>query len=466
MSVAKDDDGVAVIAQVFGEEQDEQKPKKITAKFEFDEDFQKRIAALAIRHPRFARRTEGLIEPDYFDAEEHSFLVDAANRYFRQYRTLPDSPAIFAHFLRKRMMEARVRKDFKESVVKEYKSLITENLADGDYIADEIGRFAKHQALQNAMLASVDMIEKGDLQGVENIMNKAMRVGAAEDLEEIDFWNDIDRRTQYRKDLLNGKIEKFGVPTGLSRLDAMLYHEGWGRKELTVIMAGAKKGKSMTLGHFSILGSLHGHNTLYVTCEVSNDIIADRMDANISKISMNELKNRYEEASSVVSTKSAATRGELRLVEAPSGSLSPSGLRRIIERHKADGITFDIIVVDYADIMRPDVVTTNDIENSKQVWLGLRAIAFEESAAVLTATQTNREGFKSDTAKAEHAAEDFNKIRIADLVISLNRTDDEKDKNKARLYFAASRNQAGEFTLNIEQNLESAQAITKITGVS
>jgi replicative DNA helicase len=115
--------------------------------------------------------------------------------------------------------------------------------------------------------------------------------------------------------------------------------------------------------------------------------------------------------------------------------------------------------------MIPDVRTYEERQDSKEVWIQLRGIAGEEDAAVLTATQTNREGFKASTAKAEHAAEDFNKIRIADLVISINRSDEEKDKGEARLYFAASRNQGGEFCLRVKQNMGAMQFITAVVGI-
>ncbi|MEO9497667.1 MAG: hypothetical protein ABJG42_24550, partial [Vibrio splendidus] len=122
--------------------------------------------------------------------------------------------------------------------------------------------------------------------------------------------------------------------------------------------------------------------------------------------------------------------------------------------------------VDYADIMAPDIYTQNEIENSKQIWLGLRAIAQIENAAMITATQTNRTGFKNTTAKAEDVAEDFNKIRIADLVISINRTDEERDRGEARLYFAASRNQSGEFSISIKQDLARMSFIDGVIGIS
>ncbi|WP_373417589.1 DnaB-like helicase C-terminal domain-containing protein [Vibrio sp. D404a] len=254
------------------------------------------------------------------------------------------------------------------------------------------------------------------------------------------------------------------MPTGVKKIDNLLYHKGLGRKELTAIMGGAKKGKSMGLGDIGARISLQGFNVLYATLEVAHTIIADRLDANITKTSMGDLESSMHKVRDKVLEK-ASHAGEFRICEFQSGTLTCKELRRVIERYRSEGIKFDLIITDYADIMAPDFMTQSETENSKQVWLGLRAIAQAEDAAVLTATQTNRSGFKNTTAKAEDVAEDFNKIRIADLVISINRTDEERDKGEARLYFAASRNQAGEFSIRIRQSLDKMSFIDGVLDI-
>jgi replicative DNA helicase len=92
----------------------------------------------------------------------------------------------------------------------------------------------------------------------------------------------------------------------------------------------------------------------------------------------------------------------------------------------------------------------------------LRAIAFEENVAMLTATQANREGHKAAVVKAEHVAEDFNKVRTVDLMISINKTEEEARDGIARLYFAASRNQESGFTIVVKQNLACMQFVTSV----
>lgn len=436
-------------------------------KFDFDEQFQWKIAALLMRDLRFARRTAGLVKPEYFDNEYIGFLVDCSQAYFQKYNVLASEVSIFIEVLKDNFARRKVRNDMRSEIVEAYKKLRKVSLTDSDYIAEKIGTFARHQAIQAATIQLIELSEKGDYDRGQEIMEKAFRVGVTNEFEDIDFAESVEARAARRKEIAAGTIKKTGISTGYKKIDKLLLHDGWGRKELSVLMGGAKKGKSMGLGQFAINAYRKGYNVLYVTCEVSTEIIQDRMDANISHIPIGELTNRINEAQrSVESITKSTSVGKLKIVETPSGTLTPAGLRRMIERYRGEGILFDLIVVDYADIMAPDRFTYDAIENSKNVWLGLRAIAHEENAAVLTATQTNRQGFKAETAKAEDVAEDFNKIRIADLIISINRTDEERDRGEARLYFAASRNQGGEFSIPIKQDLETMRFITAVGAIT
>lgn len=439
-----------------------------TPLFSFDQDFQSKIAALAIHDPKFVRKTTGLINPEYFEDYSEAFLVNAVSEYYQNYRRIPREPSVLAQVLKDAFTKSKTREDLRREVIEKYKILRKITLEDCDYVADKVAEFARHQAIQNAYVQSANMLEKGRYEEAQKLMEKAFRTGVAGDFEELDYWNDIDRRKKYRIDKESGLIKPNGISTGIPKMDKLLYHKGWGRKELSVIMGAAKKGKSTGLGHFGVKASSLGYHALYVTLEVAKDIIAERTDANVSGVPINELTStRIVEASEkVLEASDREDRGHYKIVEFASGSLSPSMLRRVLEKYRADGIIFDLIIVDYADIMRPDHLTNDAIENSKNVWLGLRAIAFEEDAALLTATQTNRDGFKSDTAKAEHVAEDFNKVRIADLLISINRTDEEREKGEARLFFAASRNQGGEFSIHIKQDMAAMRFVTSVISVS
>lgn len=467
MTAAAEEELIESIGDAMMGEAPEKSDSEPEVKFDFDEPFQLKIAALLLKDIKFVRRTQGLVKPDYFDNEYVGFLVDCAQQYYDKYNTIASDVAVFAEVLKENFKRRKIRNDMKAEIVDTYKTLRKVSLTDPDFIAEKIGTFARHQAIQAATFQLIELSEKGEYDRGQEIMEKAFRVGVTNEFEDVDFVEALTQRTNRRKEMAAGTIRKTGISTGYKKIDKLLFHEGWGRKELSVLMGAAKKGKSMGLGQFSINAFRKGYNVLYVTCEVSTEIIQDRMDANISHIPISELSERIIEAQKAVESIALASGvGKLKIVETPSGSLTPGGLRRMIERYRAEGIIFDLIVVDYADIMAPDRYTNDAIENSKQIWLGLRAIAHEENAAVLTATQTNRNGFKAETSKADDVAEDFNKIRIADLVISINRTDEERDRGEARLYFAASRNQGGEYSVPIQQDLETMRFITAVGAIT
>lgn len=468
----------ALIAQMSGQTPEvESKPKLESVPepeapsepeepFSFDAGFQSKIASLCLTDTDFLRRVDGLVKPDHFENQYEATLVAIALDHFEKYRSVPQTPAVWLQILKDALASNRIRRDSGKETLQKFKELRKGDISDAPFIVDKISEFARNQAVQRAMLKSLDLMEKGKMNDAQHILEKAFATGANDAFQDVDYWNDIERRTEYRRQKLAGLIKSTGVPTGIKDIDNLLYHKGWGRRELSVIMGGAKKGKSMGLGEFAARASINGYNALYVTLEVSSEIIMDRLDANISSTDMGELETKLNHVDTVITGRRGQNKGVLKVCQYPSGSLKPSDLRRILERYRSEGIKFDLIVVDYADIMAPDHYVDDARENSRMIWLALRAIGFQEDAAILTATQTNREGFKSSTAKAEHAAEDFNKVRIADLIISINRDEVETANGEARLFFAASRNQAGEFTLHIKQDLAKMKFIKKVVKTS
>jgi replicative DNA helicase len=296
-------------------------------------------------------------------------------------------------------------------------------------------------------------------------MKKALDIGENPDNGAYDYGAMIEARTEERIDRAAGKLPPTGITTGFADIDRVLYHKGWGRRELSVIMGAAKAGKTTALLEFGIsaCGNINRYNVLYVTLEVSAKIISERLDARISTHFMNELGKNIHDVDDKVK-KFMANAGKFVVHEFPTGSMRASDLRRLLERYKAKGQVFDLVIVDYADLMSPERVTDNSIENSKNVYTALRGLAMMENVAILTATQTNRDGAKKVVATMTDIAEDFNKVRIADIVISINKTEEESKLKQARLFFAAVRNGPSGFAIRIGQDLGRMKFISEVIG--
>lgn len=440
--------------------------------YEFDGQFQDKIVALMLRDSNFLLRTEGLVDPGYFESVDNILIAGMCLRYYKKYRKAPGDIVTFKMLISNESKAKILRKDYAIEVVNRIKGTPEENprhiygidISDRELVIDTVAEFARHQAVANATLKVAEILETSrDFNLMAEEMRRALDVGANLDSADYDYGEQLENRTRRRKEKAAGLLPPQGITTGLKELDKALYHGGWGRSELSVLLGGAKAGKTTGLISFGINAIAAGYNVLYVTLEVSADIISDRMDANIAEQAMMELGTSILETGSKVK-KFLEKAGIFKIREYPTGSMKVSDLRRTIESYKSKGINFDMIIVDYADLMAPERYTDNAQENSKNVYVNLRGLAMQEKVAILTATQTNREGFKSTVAKAEHVSEDFNKIRIADLIISINKTDEERLANEARLYFAASRNQAGNFTIRIQQDVDKMRFITKVLG--
>lgn len=433
-------------------------------KYDFDDGFQLSLVALILRDGDFNAKMEGLIDPSYFTNHVDGILVRLARDYFDKYRFCP-SVKIISTLLREGVDTKLIRKDDLADLGARVRECYAAPLTDADFIAERACDFARRMALEAAIYKAADLCDKGKYENVEAAIKAALNVGMSDDANRYDYWGNNDSRAEYRQEVAAGRIKPSGITTGYKDIDAQLYHKGWGRKELTCLMGPAKGGKSMALIGFALAASLAGYNVLYVTLEVSALIVADRIDANVGNTKMSDLNMAIGIVKGQVAHK-GVNAGAFDVYDFPTGSFSCSDLRRLVNRRRSAGVMYDMIVVDYADIMRPDVVSSESRENSRLIYVGLRQIAGEFNAAVLTATQTNRAGFVAEVGKMEHASEDINKARTVDLMISLNASPDEKARGEARLYFAASRNQKSDITVMVKSEIDKARYISSFVGIS
>lgn len=436
-----------------------------TPTYEYDEDFQRTLAALVLRDADFVARTEGLVLPEYMSSHIDGVLVNIVKPYFDKYRICP-SMKMLPTLIKDGIDRKVIRKDDLPDLVARIKELSVEDLTDREFIMGEVARFARRQAMEAAIFKCAELVDKGRIDDTEQVMKEALCVGLAEDTNRVDYFGTIDSRSHIREEILAGRIKPNGITTGHSAIDNVLYQKGWGRKELSVIMGPAKSGKSMSLVGFAAAAAKAGFNVAIFSLEVSNEILADRLDAHLSSTKMNELATSIGVVSTRVSRIAAAGTGLLDLYEFPTGTLSPGDVRRICAKRANTKEAYDMVVVDYADLMRPDRHSDETRENSRLIYVGLRAIAVEFNLAMVSATQTNREGFSASAGKMEHVSEDINKARTVDLLLSLNATPDEKLRGEARIYLAGSRNQASDIAVSVKTEIGKATYIAAVTGVS
>jgi replicative DNA helicase len=203
-------------------------------------------------------------------------------------------------------------------------------------VVDQVATFARHQAVTAAMEKSIPKLEVGDFEFIQKELSRALNVGAALETSIYDFKKSIEARTVQRKDKAAGKAVPTGITTGFPGIDKHLYHNGWGKRELNVLMGGAKAGKTGHLMEFGLRAAEHGFGVLYITLEVSQEVLASRSDSNLSGVAFSDLGNHIVEVLDKVKAWNDKA-GDFHIVEYPTGALTVSDLRRMLEHFKSRG---------------------------------------------------------------------------------------------------------------------------------
>lgn len=444
----------------------------ITPVYDFDATTQTEIVSCLMWDHDFLNRACDLVRPEYFEDEIERGFVRLALQHQAKYREAP-SAAVWVELIKDsyKAKPSLWRDDVKPDVIAKLRDTSKMGVHSRAWLLDKIGEFAKQQEIVNALIEAASSVGKtadpDRFTKIEARMTQAFRVGVPAVEEDYDYFGRVSERTAERLDIAAGGRPKTGITTGIKELDEVLSkHQGWGRKEMSLLMGGAKSTKSFNLTSFAGAAVLAGHNVLLVTLENSREIQSDRLDAYFSEIGMSDhLKSPHGVDAKITALAASGKAGTLRIREFPTGTFRPNDLERLIDDYKVKGITFDLVVIDYMDIMAPDRRYDQEREASKEIYTRCRGIASREGFALLSATQSNREGNKAATAMATHVSEDFNRVKLADLVISINRTEDEKKAHKARLYIAAARNVEDGITIFVKQDLNMGRAIVEVEGV-
>lgn len=430
--------------------------------YTFNEEFQAKIVAMMYRDLAFAQRVEGLVKPEFLANSANGWMIGLANKHLAKYSQLP-SPAIVVNEL-KAAKDAKAISDEDVTAIKDVIKFVYDkpDLSNRDYMIEAVAKFARHRAIEDALIEAAEIIDKkGDPDTIRPLLSNALDLGSDDGIGSTDFFADYEKRIDYRTALLAGTVIARTITTGFKELDDAF--GGWGRRELWALMGGPKSGKSTGLSQFAVNASLVGNNVLFLTCEVSKERTADRMDACLSVTKVREL-NVHPGKLKTTFTSLKAKAGLLKIHEFPTNTLRCSDIRRLLRKYQSQSIMFDLVVVDYADIMNSEQRYQDERFKLAEVYGGLRAIAQTEDLAVLTATQTNRAGAKSGTAKLTDVAEDINKARLVDGLISINANEDEKAKGEVRLYMAAVRNDEGDYSILCKTDRHTMRLISKVIG--
>jgi replicative DNA helicase len=297
---------------------------------------------------------------------------------------------------------------------------------DIDYIKETSLDFCRKQKLKEAMMKSVGLLQTCSFDEISKVINDALKLGS-ENNHGYDFIADFEERykPKFRKP----------VTTGWKEID-VITGGGLGKSELGVVVAPTGAGKSMALVHLGAQAIKEGKVVVHYTLELQDTVVACRYDSCITGYPLSDLTNFKDEIFEEISDLD----GTLIVKEYPTKSASTATIKAHLARLIKRGIEPGLVIVDYADLLRPVVVRKEKRTELESIYEELRGLSKEYECPVWTASQTNRSGLNMEVITMEQISEAFNKCFVADFICTLSRTIEDKQNNKAKMFIAKNRN--------------------------
>lgn len=375
----------------------------------------------------YSRKVIPFIKEDYFTDKNDKVLFQEILKFIEKYNKTPTSTSL--------QIEIDNRKDLTESQYKEIKETISsfkKEDVDIDWLCDTTENWCKEKAIYNAIVDGISIIEGRDKNrkpdALPTLLTDALavsfdnRVGhdyLKDSTERFDYYHKVEERIPFDLEFFN-KITKGGLP----------------QKTLNVALAGTGVGKSLFMCHMASNCLSQGKNVLYITLEMAEERIAERIDANLMNISIDDLhdlpKTMYQDKIEKVKKKAS---GSLIIKEYPTASAHTNHFRQLIQELAIKkSFKPDIIFVDYLNICASSRFRGGSNVNSytiiKAIAEELRGLAVENNLPIVTATQTTRSGFVSTDIGLEDTSESFGLPATADFMFALISTDELEELNQ------------------------------------
>jgi replicative DNA helicase len=411
--------------------------------YEFGEAFQRHSLAVLCRIPGGVLRYRSALDHTFYGSDVLRTISEVLYAHVDEHGKLPQQPT-----LTEEVREHASEEEFK-SVSRTLDRLFKEDVSDAKAVLSKLIEFGRQQALINATLKAADKLDRGD-RDLRPLFDEAALVG--EDLLDIgvDYKGDVKSRLASYLDPSLQDADK--IRTGIPHLDSML-DGGLGRGELGVFLAPPKRGKSTTLINvgFGALTSVMGYNIAHYSMEMNQDKVSGRYDDRLMGERVKFKKSdvaRY--AAGVDERVGRVVRGRLFVKDYPTRGATVSKIRSHLSLLSARGFHPDLIIVDYADIMKAERRMGEMRHEQAGIYEDLRQLAGECNAAMWTGSQASRGALEKDIITIEDFAEAFEKAAIVDVAIAFCQTNDERIQHRCRLFGAALRNQEDGRTVECE----------------
>lgn len=306
-----------------------------------------------------------------------------------------------------------------------------------DWLLQEFETFSRHKALEKAILDSADLLEKGEYGPVEDLVKKAVQIGLQKDLG-TDYFADPRSRLEAIKDK-NGQVS-----TGWPSLDKKLFG-GFNRGELNIFAGGSGSGKSLFMANLGVNWALAGMNVMYLTFELSENLVSMRLDAMTSEIPSRDIFKSIDDVEMKVKMVGKKS-GAFQVKYMPTGKNANDVRAYLKEYEIKTGKKVDVLLIDYLDLMHPigqKISAENLFVKDKYVSEELRNLAMELNCIFVTASQLNRSSVEEIEFDHSHISGGISKINTADNLIGIFTSRAMRERGRYQIQLMKTRSSSG-----------------------
>jgi replicative DNA helicase len=387
---------------------------------EYGYSFQIKILTCLFTDKAFLQQIIDILESKFFENDANKFIVDIVKEYFNEFKSPPTKEVL-------KVKVTEIDNDvLKKTVIEHLKDVYRYiGAEDLDFVKQQTLDFCKNQNLKGAIIKSVELLKDGEYESIKTLIDTAMKAGAERDLGH-EYMDNIDER--YSESVRNT------CTTGWEVIDE-LSDGGLGKGELGVMVAPAGIGKSWALVNVAANAVKAGKTVLHYTLELNEAYVGLRYDSVFTGIAAQNLKYNIDD----VKEKLKSIKGNLVVKYYPTKGASVNTISAHIEKARMQGINPDLVIVDYADLLRGTGKTNELRIQLGNIYEDLRGLAGEQEIPVWTASQANRSALQEDVIQADKIAESYSKIMTADFVVSLSRKIEDKVDGTGRWHVIKNR---------------------------
>jgi hypothetical protein len=388
---------------------------------DFGHTFQIKSVASLMKNQSFLEQIHDILDEKHYDSDSLKWVVKECKKYYDEYRKCITLDVF-------KVKTSEVENDvLKLSIVENLKEVFRHlESPDLDFIEDKALDFFKNQTLKNAIVESVEIMEsKGDFEQIKRLVDDALNAGTERNIGHEYIEHIEDRYSE---------TARTTVPTGWDVIDD-LTQGGLGGGELGVIVAPAGVGKTWVLAAIGANSMKKGRHIVHYSLELNEAYVGLRYDSIFTGIANQNLKYHKDDVQSEMDK----LKGDLVIKYYPTKSASVNTLSAHLKRLTTLGTKVDMVVVDYADILK-DTGGAREVRHALgNIYEDLRGLAGEFQIPIWTASQANRSALDEDVIEATKVSESYQKIMTADFVMSLSRKVEDKIGNTGRFHVIKNR---------------------------